>query len=159
MISRVWSGWARSDTADEYDRHYREEVLAELRRVPGFKGARLLRRAVGDETEFVSVTFFEDMDAVRAFAGDDYERANVAESARKVLSRYDLRAPLRHRGRGVTPRLSSSSGPGPPAPPKGLHGLPELCGAEPGAGPFLPRLRPAPARGPPARSSRWSSAT
>jgi heme-degrading monooxygenase HmoA len=94
VISRVWSGWAATELADEYDRHYRDEVLAELRQVPGFRGARLLRRAVGDQTEFVSVTFFEDLDAVRAFAGEDYERANVAESARKVLSRYDQR--VRH---------------------------------------------------------------
>ena len=43
------------------------------------------RRTIGEETEFVSLTFFEDLDAVRSFAGSDYETAIVAEEARKVL--------------------------------------------------------------------------
>jgi heme-degrading monooxygenase HmoA len=94
VIARVWTGWTRSDQADEYDRHYRAEVLGVLRQVPGFRGARLLRRAVGQETEFVSLTFFEDLDAVRGFAGDDYETAVVAEQARRVLTRFDQR--VRH---------------------------------------------------------------
>jgi heme-degrading monooxygenase HmoA len=56
-----------------------------LGQVAGFRGARLLRRTIGAETEFVSLTFFEDLDAVRSFAGSDYETAVVAEEARKVL--------------------------------------------------------------------------
>jgi heme-degrading monooxygenase HmoA len=52
---------------------------------------RLLRRTVGAETEFVSLTFFEGLDAVRSFAGSDYETAVVAEEARKVLTRFDER--------------------------------------------------------------------
>ena len=59
--------------------------MADLGQVPGFRGARLLRRTIGDETEFVSLTFFEDLDAVRSFAGSDCETAIVAEEARKVL--------------------------------------------------------------------------
>lgn len=89
MIARVWRGWATADLADQYDAHYRSEVLEHLQGGSGFVGARLLRRQVGDEVEFVSLTFFDDLDAVRAFAGDSYETAVVAESARKVLSRFD----------------------------------------------------------------------
>jgi heme-degrading monooxygenase HmoA len=82
----MWRGWARSqDDADRYDAHYRSEVMSSLTQLPGFRGARLLRRTVGEETEFVSLTFFDDLDAVRAFAGDDYERAVVAEA----LSHFD----------------------------------------------------------------------
>ena len=66
------------------------EVVATLRQVPGFRGA-LLRRTLGEETEFVSLTFFDDLDAVRGFAGADYETAVVAEDARKVLIRFDER--------------------------------------------------------------------
>ena len=54
-----------------------------------FRGARLLRRRIGSETEFVSLTFFDDLDAVRGFAGSDYERAVVAGEARQVLIRFD----------------------------------------------------------------------
>ncbi len=89
MITRMWRGWATAGQADGYDRHYPTEVLDHLRGVPGFRGARLLRRSVGDEVEFVSLTFFDDLAAVRAFAGDDYETAVVAEAARRVLVRFD----------------------------------------------------------------------
>lgn len=89
MITRMWRGWAPAHQADAYDQHYRNEVLETLQGVPGFIGARLLRRAVGDEVEFVSLTFFDDLEAVRAFAGPDYEMAVVAEPARKVLSHFD----------------------------------------------------------------------
>jgi heme-degrading monooxygenase HmoA len=85
----VWRGWARADRAYQYERHYRTEVLSVLRGVAGFEGARLLRRTAGDETEFVSMTFFDNLDAVRAFAGPDYETAVVAEAAREVLVRFD----------------------------------------------------------------------
>lgn len=89
MIARVWRGWARVELADQYDTHYRTEVLQHLQDVPGFVSARLLRRHVGDEVEFVSLTFFDDLDAVRAFAGATYETAVVAQPARNVLSRFD----------------------------------------------------------------------
>ena len=91
MIARVWRGWARAEEADRYERHYRDEVLPTLRRLPGFRGARLLRRTVGAETEFVSLTFFDDLDAIRRFAGDDPETAVVAAEAREVLVRFDDR--------------------------------------------------------------------
>ena len=91
MITRMWRGWARSDQADRYEQHYRSEVVATLGQVAGFRGARLLRRRLGEETEFVSLTFFDDLDAVRGFAGPDYETAVVAEEAREVLIRFDER--------------------------------------------------------------------
>ena len=86
---RMWRGWADPARAGEYDRHYRSEVLSTLRDVPGFRGARLLRRDVDERTEFLSVTYFEDLDAVRAFAGEDYETAVVADEARRVLAGFD----------------------------------------------------------------------
>jgi heme-degrading monooxygenase HmoA len=91
VITRVWRGWAPADRAHEYERHYRSEVLPVLRGVAGFQGARLLGRTTGDETEFVSLTFFDDLDAVRAFAGPDHEAAVVADDAREVLVRFDDR--------------------------------------------------------------------
>jgi heme-degrading monooxygenase HmoA len=91
MVTRMWRGWTRSEDADRYDRHYRSEVMASLRQVPGFRGARLLRRTVGEETEFVSLTFFDDLEAVRSFAGPDHETAVVAAEARQLLVHHDER--------------------------------------------------------------------
>jgi heme-degrading monooxygenase HmoA len=89
MIARVWRGWARPEDADAYEAHYRSEVMDHLQGVDGFVEARLLRRPVGDEVELVSLTFFDDLDAVRRFAGPGYETAVVADAAREVLVRFD----------------------------------------------------------------------
>lgn len=89
MITRVWHGWTRTDESGVYHDHYRDDVVPTLRTIPGFRGARLLRRTVGEETEFVSVTMFEDLDAIRGFAGDDFQTAVVSDVARGVLVRFD----------------------------------------------------------------------
>jgi heme-degrading monooxygenase HmoA len=91
VITRMWRGWTRSDQAAHYEQHYRSEVVTTLRQVPGFRGARLLRRTIGEETQFVSLTFFDDLAAIRSFAGSDYETAVVAGKAREVLIRFDER--------------------------------------------------------------------
>ncbi|WP_410670511.1 antibiotic biosynthesis monooxygenase family protein [Amycolatopsis sp. cmx-4-68] len=89
MIARTWRGWAPAATAGDYQRHYETEVAEHLRELPGFRGARLLRRVDGEEVEFTSITFFADLDAVRGFAGESYEEAVVEEDARRTLSRWD----------------------------------------------------------------------
>ena len=91
MIARIWRGWAPSGQADDYQRHYETEVSEHLTAVNGFRGAQLLRRDEGGEVAFTSVTWFADLDAVRGFAGDDYEQAIVEDAARAALSRWDER--------------------------------------------------------------------
>jgi hypothetical protein len=91
MIARVWRGWAPVATADDYQRHYEGEVAAHLRQVAGFRGARLLRAADGDEVLFTSIVYFGGLDDVRGFAGADFEVAVVEETARRALSRWDER--------------------------------------------------------------------
>ncbi len=92
MIARVWHGWTARQNADAYERHFRTTVLADLQRLDGFKGAQLLRRQGGEEVEFVAITHFESIEAVRGFAGPDYGVAVIADEAKRVLSRYDRRA-------------------------------------------------------------------
>jgi heme-degrading monooxygenase HmoA len=91
VIARIWRGWAPLANADDYQRHYQAEVGGHLRAVSGFRGARLLRQEDGREVMFTSITFFSSLDAVRGFAGDDYERAVVEDAARQALSRWDER--------------------------------------------------------------------
>ena len=57
----------------------------------GFRGAELLRRDEGGEVVFTSIAWFTDLDAVRGFAGDDYDQAIVEDTARAALSRWDDR--------------------------------------------------------------------
>ncbi len=91
MIARIWHGWAPRETADDYQRHYQSEVSEHLRVAEGFRGARLLRRDEGQEVMFTSIAWFTSVEAVRGFAGQDYERAVVEEAARQALSRWDER--------------------------------------------------------------------
>lgn len=79
MIARTWRGWASTATADDYQHHYETDVAEHLKGVPGFRGARLLRRSDGDEVLFTSISFFASMDDVRAFAGEDPDRAVVED--------------------------------------------------------------------------------
>ena len=97
MIDRVWHGWTTLENADEYERLLREEILPAFAEAEndGYRGARVLRReADGDEAlvEFVTILRFEDLDAVRAFAGESYRDAHVPPAAREVLERNDDRA-------------------------------------------------------------------
>jgi heme-degrading monooxygenase HmoA len=91
MIARIWRGWAPQARADEYERHYKTEVGDHLKAVSGFRGAQLLRRDEGEEVVFTSITWFTDVDAIRGFAGDDYEEAVVEDAAQAALSHWDER--------------------------------------------------------------------
>jgi heme-degrading monooxygenase HmoA len=92
MIVRLWHGWTTQSNADEYETLLKSEILPAINRIPGFRGAEVLRRESKPEIEFVTLTLFDSMEAVRAFAGEDYEAAVVLPQARKLLSRFDQRS-------------------------------------------------------------------
>jgi heme-degrading monooxygenase HmoA len=97
LILRIWHGWTAPADADAYEHLLNEEILVGIgeRNIPGFHGIQLLRREVGGtvaEVEFVTLMRFESLDAVRAFAGEDYEQAVVPPAARKLLARFDPRS-------------------------------------------------------------------
>jgi heme-degrading monooxygenase HmoA len=92
VISRVWHGWTRRENADAYEAFLRAEMLPSIHEVPGYLGATLLRRVSDGEVEFVTITRFASLAAVRAFAGDDYEHAVVRPEAERLLARFDERS-------------------------------------------------------------------
>jgi heme-degrading monooxygenase HmoA len=92
MISRLWHGWTKRENADGYEELLRSEILPGIHRVAGFKGALVLRREGKDEVEFVTLTMFDSMAAVKEFAGKDYEVAVILPEARKLLVRFDARS-------------------------------------------------------------------
>lgn len=94
MISRIWHGWTNPQNADIYEALLKEEIFVGIqeRHIRGFKGIQLLRREINHEVEFITIMTFESLDAVREFAGEDYEQAVVPEKARKLLSRFDERS-------------------------------------------------------------------
>lgn len=92
MIARLWHGWTTRGNADAYEELLRSKILPGIHRVTGYRGAYLLRKDSGEEVAFVTLTLFESLQAVRAFAGEDYEVAVVPPEARQLLSRFDQRS-------------------------------------------------------------------
>ena len=94
MICRLWHGWTTPSNADAYEKLLREEVFVgiEGRWIAGFRGIEMLRRPAGGEVEFVTLMWFTSLDDVRQFAGEDYAKSVVPESARRILKRFDAEA-------------------------------------------------------------------
>jgi antibiotic biosynthesis monooxygenase (ABM) superfamily enzyme len=94
MISRVWHGWTTPANADAYEALLKNEIFTAIknRQIAGYKGIHLFRRDLGKEVEFVTVMWFDSMEAVRVFAEDCYEVAVVPPMARALLSRFDARS-------------------------------------------------------------------
>ena len=94
MICRLWRGWTTLAHADAYERIVRDDVIPaiEARHIPGFRHLDLMRRELGDEVEFQTLMWFDSLDAIRAFVGEDYAVSHVPAAARAVLSRFDDRA-------------------------------------------------------------------
>jgi heme-degrading monooxygenase HmoA len=84
MIGRLWRGATRRGDAEAYRRFLAEDLLPGLLEIDGYRGAYVLTRQAGDEVEFLTLTFFESMDAVRAFAGPTPEQP-VIEAARLLV--------------------------------------------------------------------------
>ena len=89
MIVRTWRGRAPLSKPGDYIRHFRTNVVAELRSVDGFLGATLVRQVRPDDIEFLVITRWQSMDAIRGFAGDAVGRAVVEPGAVAVLADYD----------------------------------------------------------------------
>jgi heme-degrading monooxygenase HmoA len=94
MISRVWHGWTTHENADAYETLLRGEIFAGIRhsQIAGYRGIQLFRRSLDAEVEFVTVMWFDSLEAVRAFAGEDHEVTVVPLKARRFLSRFDTRS-------------------------------------------------------------------
>lgn len=94
MICRVWHGWTTPANADAYEALLKREIVPGIqeRGISGYRGMQVCRREHGDAVEFMTIMWFESMDAVRTFAGDDPETAVVPLAARAFLARFDARS-------------------------------------------------------------------
>lgn len=94
MIGRIWHGYTTLANADVYENLLKEEIFINIRNrhISGFREIQLFRRNLGSEVEFITIMWFDDIESVKAFAGEEYEMAVVPPKARAVLSRFDERS-------------------------------------------------------------------
>src|SRR4029453_13818463 len=92
MIARIWKGAVRRRDGDAYARYMQHTGVAGVAGCagpPGNRGVWMLRRDLGDRTEFVMFTLWESMEAVKAFAGDDHETAVFYPEDDRFLAERD----------------------------------------------------------------------
>lgn len=89
MIARVWKGWTKAEDANDYEKLLREVVYPELKKIGGYIGGYILRHDNSEESEFVTMNLFESIDAVKKFAGSDYDVPVFEPEARRLLSKVE----------------------------------------------------------------------
>jgi heme-degrading monooxygenase HmoA len=92
VVARWWRGITNPENADAYEQLLRTKVLPGIHRIAGYRGAHLFRRPIADGVEFATMTLWDSMDAVRAFAGSEHATAVVPEEARRLLRSWDQTA-------------------------------------------------------------------
>jgi antibiotic biosynthesis monooxygenase (ABM) superfamily enzyme len=91
MLARIWHGWTAKPNGKIYEELLRNEVFPSIenKKVKGYRKISLLKREHSGEVEFITIMHFDNLDAVKEFAGNDYEKSYVPLKARQILSRHD----------------------------------------------------------------------
>ncbi len=89
MIERHWKGIAKTGEENNYIHHLKTETFQAIAAIPGFIKAAILTRKVEKGTEFLIVTTWDSLDAIKKFAGEDAEKAVVPESVQKIMVEYE----------------------------------------------------------------------
>lgn len=89
MIARIWRGRVPTSRAEEYTKYLYDNGIVKIRAITGNLGAEMLKRTDGDVTEFVVISYWPSRDAIRAFAGDDIEKAHFLPRDREFLINPD----------------------------------------------------------------------
>lgn len=89
MIARVWKGWTKAENSDAYEKLLRDVVYPALKTIEGYIGGYILRHDNREESEFVTMNLFESIEAVKKFAGPDYDVPVFEPEARRLLSKVE----------------------------------------------------------------------
>ncbi|MBS1915455.1 MAG: antibiotic biosynthesis monooxygenase [Bacteroidetes bacterium] len=91
MIARIWHGYTTKQNATVYEDLLKEEIFKSIanKKMTGYKGIQLLKKEKEDECEFITIMWFENIENVKQFMGDEYEKAYVLPQAQKLLKKYD----------------------------------------------------------------------
>lgn len=91
MIVRMWHGRVPASKAAAYRAFVTGRAIPDYQSVPGNLSVHILERADGDVTHFITLTFWESLDAIRAFAGDDVEKAKYYPEDKDFLLEFEER--------------------------------------------------------------------
>lgn len=89
MIARVWKGWTNLEDADKYEKLLNEVVFPGLKKIKGYCGGYIMRKDENSESEFVIINLFNNLEAVKAFSGENYEVPVFEPEARKLLTKVE----------------------------------------------------------------------
>ena len=89
MIVRLWHGRVPSEKAQRYREFLNARAIPDYRSVPGNVSVRILERLDGEVTHFVTMTFWDDMASIRAFAGEDVRTAKYYPEDREFLLEFE----------------------------------------------------------------------
>ena len=89
MIARIWHGRTRAADAAVYRKYVEQTGIPDYRATPGNRGAWVLVRTEGDVAHFLTVSFWESLDGIRAFAGKDVEKARYYDEDEKYLLEFE----------------------------------------------------------------------
>jgi hypothetical protein len=90
-IIRTWKGWTLIKNATTYEDMLINDVFPSVKKkgVHGLKKVNIATKTVGNEVEFFLTLQFDSIEAVKLFAGENYQKAYIPDNAKKILSRYD----------------------------------------------------------------------
>ena len=92
-ITRIWRGSTKLENAEAFESFLRDQVFPGFEKgLKGYHGAQLLRRKLDHHVEFTTIMWFDSIDSVRLFAGDDYETAHIDPGVQKLLWQYDKKS-------------------------------------------------------------------
>ncbi len=91
MVARIWHGYTSLENADLYEKFLKSEFMpaVEKKNIPGYRKFQLLRKREPGEVAFITIMWFDTLGQIKAFAGEDYEKAVVHPTAEALLKRYD----------------------------------------------------------------------
>jgi heme-degrading monooxygenase HmoA len=89
MIARMWHGRTKAADAEEYLEYLNQSGIPDYHRTPGNLGAWVFRRVEGDVAHFITLTFWESRDVIRAFAGDNIEVARYYPEDKRYLLEFE----------------------------------------------------------------------
>ncbi len=89
MIARIWHGRTRAEDYDAYTEFLKQKAIPDYSGTPGFVRLVFLRRLEGDEGHFTLITFWESLDAIKNFAGEEYDKAKYYPEDKEFLLEFE----------------------------------------------------------------------